>query len=70
MICKFSLLDIDECVEQSCHNNGTCIDLINGYKCHCVDGFNEANCTNSKLGVGKRRLLYIMTGGCLNQRWH
>lgn len=38
--------DIDECVSQPCQNNGTCIDLINGYTCTCTDGFSGINCTN------------------------
>lgn len=42
-------LDIDECEVQPCQNNGTCVDLINEYQCYCIDGFNDKNCTNSKL---------------------
>lgn len=41
--------DIDYCAEMPCQNNGTCIDLLNDYNCICMDGFNGANCTNSKL---------------------
>lgn len=48
----FSLfnLDIDECASQPCQNNGTCIDLINGYQCNYTDGFNGTTCTDGKLG--------------------
>lgn len=31
---------------------------------HCVVGFNEANCTNYKLGVGIRSLLNIRDWEC------
>lgn len=49
MNCSFIFSDVDECLSQPCKNNGTCVDLINDYKCLCVDGFNGTNCTNSKL---------------------
>lgn len=38
--------DNDECASQPCQSNGTCIDLINEYKCRCTDGYNGKNCTN------------------------
>ena len=40
--------EIDECAENPCQNNGTCLDLINDYQCNCAAGFNDTNCTNSK----------------------
>lgn len=48
----FTILGIDECAEQPCQNNGTCVDLMNDYTCNCMDGFNGTDCTNSKLRVG------------------
>lgn len=41
--------DIDECLPDPCHNNGTCTDLVNNYRCNCAAGFNGTNCENSKL---------------------
>lgn len=38
--------DINECASLPCQNNGTCIDLINEYKCSCTNGYSGMNCTN------------------------
>uniref|UniRef100_A0A8W8NH25 Uncharacterized protein n=1 Tax=Magallana gigas TaxID=29159 RepID=A0A8W8NH25_MAGGI len=38
---------IDECAEQPCQNNGTCVDLMNDYECYCMDGFNGTDCTKN-----------------------
>lgn len=40
------IADINECASQPCKNNGTCIDLINEYKCYCTNGYIGTNCTN------------------------
>lgn len=48
MSCTFKISDVDECAMHPCLNNGTCIDLINDYQCHCINGFNGTNCTISK----------------------
>lgn len=45
----FFLIDVDECVSQPCQNNGSCIDLINGYQCNCTNMFNGMTCTDGKL---------------------
>lgn len=34
----------DECLSTPCLNNGSCIDDINSYKCHCRRGFIGTNC--------------------------
>ena len=39
--------DINECSSNSCSNNGTCSDLINGYRCSCAAGFTGINCQTS-----------------------
>jgi hypothetical protein len=38
----------DECIDIPCENNGTCVDILDGYKCHCTPGFNGTNCTESE----------------------
>lgn len=38
--------DIDECATQPCQNNGSCLDIVNGYRCFCTNGFTGKNCAN------------------------
>lgn len=42
--------EIDECASNPCLNNGTCVNLINGYSCSCTDEYNGTTCANK----GKR----------------
>lgn len=32
-------LDINDCDPSPCENRGTCEDLVNGYRCQCMDGY-------------------------------
>ena len=36
--------EILECASSPCQSGGSCEDLINGYKCHCMAGFEGDNC--------------------------
>ncbi|XP_062524089.1 protein eyes shut [Bombyx mori] len=36
--------NVNECESNPCLNNGTCIDLTNGYMCSCVPGFSGEYC--------------------------
>jgi hypothetical protein len=40
-------VDINECSPDPCLNGGSCEDLVNGYECTCVTGYNGTNCENS-----------------------
>jgi hypothetical protein len=46
----FVLLELDECISQPCANNGTCMDLENGFFCHCLPEWNGTLCTEPKSG--------------------
>lgn len=36
--------DIDECESNPCQNNGTCVDIPNGYHCSCLPGYSGLHC--------------------------
>jgi len=38
------LLDIDECVNHTCQNGGSCVDGVNNYSCNCMPGFTGDRC--------------------------
>ena len=40
-------LDFKDC-HDLCQNNGTCLDLVNDYRCECITGFNGTNCENGE----------------------
>lgn len=42
-------IDIDECLSNPCRNNGSCVDLVDGYKCLCPNDTNGDNCEICKL---------------------
>lgn len=37
-------VDINECESNPCQYNGTCVDLVNGYRCECIPGLTGDNC--------------------------
>lgn len=41
IICE---INVDDCVPGSCHNNGTCLDRVGGFECHCPPGFVGPRC--------------------------
>ena len=40
----FLLKDIDECVNHTCKNGGSCVDGVNNYSCNCLAGFTGDRC--------------------------
>ncbi|XP_030754149.1 protein slit-like, partial [Sitophilus oryzae] len=36
--------NIDDCVNNKCDNNATCVDLVNSYECKCLNGFMGEYC--------------------------
>ena len=42
-------VDVNECSNAPCINNGTCNDAINGYMCDCISGFTGDDCETSEL---------------------
>ena len=43
-LCVFAV-DINECVNNPCKNDGRCIDGSNGVTCECVGDYKGATCT-------------------------
>ena len=42
------IIDVNECASTPCEGDGTCVDLVDGYRCTCVEGLLGANCHVSK----------------------
>ena len=49
------LPDIDDCTPNPCLNGATCEDLVNGFNCQCVPGFQGETCDDSKLDAWATR---------------
>ena len=45
----FFILDVNDCVDVTCQNRGSCLDGIDGFTCVCVDGFSGENCQIGKI---------------------
>ena len=43
------LTDINDCVNHTCLNGGSCVDGENNYTCRCVAGFKGHRCETSKI---------------------
>ena len=44
-----SFTDIDDCVNHTCSNGGSCEDRVNSYACNCAEGFTGDYCETGKL---------------------
>ena len=43
------ILDIDDCADAPCANDGTCFDEVNGFSCECAPGYSGIDCSDGKL---------------------
>ena len=39
-----SCTEVMECNSDPCRNGATCVELVNGYNCTCVPGYNGTDC--------------------------
>ena len=39
---------VNECSPNPCKNGGSCTDLVNGFSCSCVAGYNGDDCSSGK----------------------
>ena len=53
---SLSILDIDDCKNNPCRNNGTCVDGIAAYTCNCPVGFSGTDCEISKCKCQSRNI--------------
>ena len=53
----FLFTDIDDCINNKCENDATCIDGVNSYTCKCSVGYTGGFCENSKL----ENIFYIIS---------
>ena len=46
---KFRLPDIDDCVNHTCANSGSCVDGLSNYSCDCMPGYTGVHCEAGRL---------------------
>ena len=44
-------LDIDDCAEKPCRNDGVCVDQVNDYRCDCESGYEGKDCETGKVFI-------------------
>lgn len=53
----FFLPDVDECKNSPCKNNGSCTNLMGGYRCDCSGGFTGKDCDQGQAAFCFRVIL-------------
>ncbi len=52
-------LDVDDCQNVTCHNNGSCVDSVNAYLCACAAGYTGAHCETGFLSPSEKGCIYF-----------
>ena len=55
---SLSSTDINDCLNRTCDNGGTCRDGVNSYSCNCLAGFTGHHCEIGRLLLS---LLLVLT---------
>ena len=55
----FSFSDIDDCVNHTCANGGSCVDGTNSYSCVCTTGYTGDHCQTGNTGKTVRLCLNV-----------
>ena len=40
----FNFTDINDCVNHTCQNGGSCVDGVNNFTCNCLKGYTGSHC--------------------------
>ena len=62
--------NINDCFEHKCENNGTCIDRIESYVCHCRPGYDGEYCETRIQWCDKRHNPCSNGGVCQDLNTH
>ena len=57
------MLDIIDCVIDTCVNGGSCTDGVNSYTCNCKEGFTGDHCE-----IGNQTGTYFLLSSTLNYK--
>ena len=49
--------DNNDCDPNPCENGGACEDIVNGYRCQCLDGYIGTQCQTSEFNTYRRLIL-------------
>ena len=67
---SYPFTEIDECYSSPCHNQGTCMDNANGYKCTCHGGYTGEHCETGRCfsshieWIFQSKLLFLIFSVC------